>query len=333
MDTVTLDHEQYLNFTGWSGSTYAKKGQAERIDKLCKMGVRVDSVSGKGKKAEYTIIIPSAFWKLLIIQKVSFSEVGANYLDILIEGKGVIKTLQDSIIKFDSEIHDELASKYSKDLESVKTTCKRIKAFLNEYDYINGNLAARRKSHRVKKPFLLTKEWVTDAEALRYDHLARGHWRTFFKKKLSMYQEIESTATSLPSSIFSGEITKLYSFGMSELLGVSYYRVAKETVVEENLLSDIQFVRTAFLESRNLIEVLNELTVKQEQYKMNKKLRIEKAKAATRNETEKQKLSKEKRVAIKKQLHLIELERESSNPPTTKEQIEQIEKAVRSIFQ
>lgn len=330
MNEVTLNYEEYLAFTGWSESSYTKVGQEERIAKLNKMGIRVESVAGKGKKTKYTIIIPLAFWQMLVVQSVSFSEVGADYLNGLIEGKSTVEAGLTSIIKFDSEVYDELAAKYGKDLESVKTTCKRIRAFLHECDYINSNPNTRRKSHRVKKSFH-TKEWVTDTEAGSYDGLARGHWKEFFKQKMSMFQEIEPTAKTLPSNLFGEEIRKLYSFGMADMLDVHYYRVAKETVVEENLLLDIQFVRSAFLESRNLTEVLDELTRRQQQYKIDKKARVEQAKAASQKYAEEQRLSKEEREAIKKQLHLIKLQRESKTPPATKEQMERIQEAVRSI--
>ncbi|MFZ3591507.1 hypothetical protein ACOI1C_20335 [Bacillus sp. DJP31] len=326
MDTVTLDYKQYLAFTSWSEANYKNKTQTDKVTKLTNMGVQVVATLGRGKKAEYIITIPAGFWRMLLIKSMSYTEVGADYIDFLIEGRDVLNTEEGPIVRFDSEIYPELAAKHNVEVESVKTTCIRVRNFLKEHGYIRTATVDGMKTHRVKKSFL-TKEWVTGTEALQFDQAARNHWIRYYREKLSLYKDIDPTATMLPMNVFGVEIRQIYSFGMKDKLDVYYYRVAKKTVVTDNMTADINYAHLSFLETRNLAEVLNELSRRQKLYRTQKKHRDEQ-KVAANEQAQAKKLSKEEREAIHKQMFVIEVQREINWTPPTKEQEERLMLAI-----
>lgn len=49
MDTVTLNHEQYLSFTGWTNGHCLKQTSSARKQRLEDMGAEVVNVDGKGR--------------------------------------------------------------------------------------------------------------------------------------------------------------------------------------------------------------------------------------------------------------------------------------------
>ena len=66
MDIVTLTHEQYLNFTGWSENHALKQTVQNRIDKLKKMGMQEITYLGRGKK------LPIRLLFLLVLENVAY---------------------------------------------------------------------------------------------------------------------------------------------------------------------------------------------------------------------------------------------------------------------
>lgn len=268
MEKVTLNHEQFLHFTGWSEKHATKKTQAERIAKLESMGMEQILLEGRGKKATYSFMVPSGFWRMLIIQNMSYSAVGADYIDYLINGQDVLNTDHGILVKFSVEIHDELAQKHGLEVESVKKTCQRIKSYLNGHDYIGTDMDST-KTHRVR----VGDTWITDTKAIDYDQKARDIWKSYFESRLRAYQEIDPTATKLPLDEFREEISQKYRFEMKEELGVDYYRVAKKHKVTDRLTNDINYVRWAFMQSMNLSVVLEELNRRQAIYREEKEAR------------------------------------------------------------
>lgn len=322
MDKVTLDYKSYLSFVEWSERHCEKRTQNERKAKLVSMGVHVVTATGRGKKASYEIEIPSEFWSMLLIPTVRYSDIGAAYIDILVKGKDKLHMDDAAIVRFATEIYEELARDYEAKLEAVKATCKRIRAYLIEYGYIQTDQPHYDKTHRVKQH--QDDGWAVGQVAIEYDERARSIWYNFFREKLSMYQEINSTAIEVPLYIIGKELRELYSFGMKEQLGVAYYRVARKTHISGELTSDIAFVRHLFLQTLNLTLVKEELAVRQTSHKTKKKLN-KKALELTDN---KEKLSKEDIEAERQAMKVLALRKETQWRPSTEEQKERLKKAV-----
>lgn len=265
MNQVTLNHEQFCSFVRWSSDHALNQIVGDRLDKLKDMGMKDVITQGRGKKATYTFMIPSGFWRLVLIPSMSYREWGAEYLNILIEGKDVHKTEEGILVKFSSEIMQELAEIYKQDYESVKTTCRRIRDTLTENGYIKTDAPNIDKSHRVKSKN--SGEWITGAHALMKDAEARAEWKKFFNRVLAHYQLIKPDATTVPNYLFAAEASRIYRSEMARWLDVSYYRVAKRTFVSNNLEADINYAKLTFLETLDMGIVRNELEHRQEHYK------------------------------------------------------------------
>lgn len=297
MDRVTLTHEQFLSFTGWSNNHALKKIQAERISKLENMGMQSVTSEGRGKKANYSFTIPSGFWRMLLIPSMAYTDIGVDYINHLIEGKNIMNTEEGILVRFSSEIYHELSEKYNAEYKGVEATCTRIRNFLKENDYIRTDSLDAPKSHRVKKK----GSWLTGKQALMYDKEARSIWTNFFRSQLALYQEIVPEATQVPSYVYSTVATRMYQSDIARWLEVDYYRVAKLTTVTDNMIADINYARMEFLETLNLAEVLFELSRRQEQYREQKKRREEHKNIVA--EREKETIpSLEERKAIREQI-------------------------------
>ncbi|UDV99642.1 hypothetical protein FHQ13_020670 [Bacillus cereus] len=271
MNQVTLTHKEFLNFTGWNEPNALNKTVTERMTKLIKMGMQEVTTHGRGKKASYTFFIPSEFWNMQLIPSMSYTAVGADYIKYLIEDGDVFETQEGTIIKFHSEIMQELAEIHNVDIEAVKSTCGRIRKHLIDCSYIRTDIDKRPKSHRVKK----TRDgnWVTGEDAFHYDQQARTHWTNFYRSKLAQYQAIEPTASEVPKYLIGDAAKKLYQVDIARWLGVEYYRVTKRDDITANLKNDITYARQAFLDTYNLTLVKEELTRRQKMYMLEKQYR------------------------------------------------------------
>ncbi|MED1602418.1 hypothetical protein [Alkalihalophilus marmarensis] len=329
MDKVTLTHESYLSFTGWNHNHALKQTQSDRVNKLAKMGMKDITTEGRGKKATYTFIIPSGFWRMLLIPAMSYTKIGADYVTYLIEGKDLQRTDRGTLVRFGSEILIELARKHHAPYKRVEATCGSIKRHLLDHGYIYKDGNEGEKNHRVKKR--LDDGWVTGNEALMYDQMARKKWEEFFKRQLTLYQELCPGALHVPTYICAAEAKKIYQHDMARDLGVAYYKVAKRTNVTDNMISDINYVRQEFLSRQDLSAVRMELASRQEQYKAEKERRDDERKL--RAEQEKEAIpSKDERKGIKDKLTQIARSKKFSNRNMTQAQIEELDRAVAAAF-
>ncbi|NSL68291.1 hypothetical protein [Bacillus toyonensis] len=328
MDKITLTHEQYLSFTGWSERHALKQTVTDRIDRLTKMGMQEVTTNGRGKNATYTFIIPSEFWRLLLIPFMSYTAVGADYINYLLEGKDVLNTQEGIIVRFSTEIIQELAEIHNVDIEAVKTTCRRIRKHLTDCSYIRLDMPESVKSHRVKE----TRDggWMTGEKAFKYDQQARVHWTHFFHTKLAQYQEIEPTATKVPMYIFGAEAKRIYQVDMARWLEVEYYRVAKRTYITDNLTNDINYARQVFLETCNLSQVREELAHRQEQYKL-EKLRRDEQKQLEKRQQEELAPSREEKKEIRERINEVVKSGEFVARMRTTEEQEEHDKLISGI--
>lgn len=272
MDRVTLTHEQFLSFTGWSEKHTLKKIQADRIRKLENMGMQSVTSEGRGMKANYSFSIPAGFWRMLLLKSsMAYTEIGVDYINHLIEGKDMMNTEEGILVRFNSEIYNELSEKYNAEYKGVEATCTRIRNYLMENDYIRTDSLDAPKSHRVKTE----GSWVTGTQAIMYDQEARSIWTNFFRNQLALYQELHPEATQVPSYVYSAEAKRMYQSDIARWLEVDYYRVAKLTLVTDNMIADINYGRMAFLETHDLTEVRMELSRRQEHYRAQKQRREE----------------------------------------------------------
>ncbi|WP_053375534.1 hypothetical protein [Paenibacillus sp. FJAT-27812] len=333
MDTVTLNHEQYLSFTGWSESHCMKQTVSTRRQRLEDMGADVVTVDGKGKGAIYTIRIPAGFYRMLLVDVMRYSPVGAEYIDMIMSGRDIVHCSEGSYVKFSVELYTELAAKYGLEYKAVEATCTRIRNFLHNNGYIVSDSPT--KTHRVKRSKLVggrfVDEWVIGDEAVANDQKARDIWISFFKQKLDAYREIDPDANSIPHKLIGHEMKQLYSFGMKDKLNVEYYRVAKKTQATEALLADINYTRDTFLRTLDLGAVLTVLRDRQSEYRIRKQ---EQREQAQKNEVEIEATqpTKDELEELRQRMKLIELQKESNCPPATEEQKQQLATIIDELF-
>jgi hypothetical protein len=266
MDKVTLNHQQFCSFTGWSEKHALKQVAADRVKKLEKMGMQSVTMDGKGKKATFTFMIPSGFWRMSLIPSMSYSEWGADYLNSLIESRDIQNTDAGVLVRFSSEIYQELCEKHDAEYKAVEATCGRIRTYLAEHGYIKQGDSMDSKSHRVRDK--KTGDWVTGKRALVYDQQARDLWRNFFQSKLSQYQLIKPDATTVPFKLIASELSVMYRFTMARWMDVGFYRVAKRTLPTDNMTADINYMRLIFLDTLDMDMVREEIARRQAHYKM-----------------------------------------------------------------
>lgn len=300
MDKVTLTHEEYLSFTGWKNQYALKRTQKERMAKLKKMGMQEIKIEGKGTKSTYTFTIPTEFWGMLLIQNMTYSQIGADYINCFVKGNDVQKIGRVPLVKLGIEIIQEFAEKHGIEYKTAETTCVKIKKYLMEHDYLSVDEST--KSHRVKEKY--SDEWVTGTRASSYDQEARRIWARVFNRYLTLYKNIDPEATSVPNFIMATEARKMYRMDMARFLNVDYYRIVKRTIPTNKLLNDINYARFTFLQTHNLEQIRLELKERQEQYQANKK--EDEEKEMTLNRLKKQELpSKEERESIIRKINLL----------------------------
>ncbi|GIQ69011.1 hypothetical protein DUZ99_16560 [Xylanibacillus composti] len=325
MDNVTLNHEQFLSFTGWSESHCMKQTVRSRLQKLQNMGVKDVKITGMGKRAEYTLSIPAGFWYMLLINGMSYSPIGAEYIDCIINGRDLVNTAKGTFVKFTNELYMELAQRHEAEYKAVEATCTRIRNSLREHGYITDS---HMKTHRVKRVKLIegkfVNEWVADDEAIVYDQRARAVWTSFFQKKLNAYRKINPEAESVPIYLIAQEVRKVYSFEMAEQLGVEYYRVAKKTEATANLHADISFARNTFLQARDLQAVRKELLLLQQAHRSSTQ-QLKEHEEHAKAELKAHQPSKEALKELQQQMFVAEVQNESMAPPITEEERKQME--------
>ncbi|WP_040205127.1 hypothetical protein [Neobacillus jeddahensis] len=310
MNQVTLNHEQFCSFVKWSTDHALNQIVGDRVDKLRDMGMLEVTTQGRGKKATYTFMIPARFWSLILIPSMSYREWGEEYLKILVESRDVYNNGDGILVKFTSEITQELAEKYNQDYESVKSTIRRIRDSLKENCYIWMDDPNCAKSHRVKGKN--TGEWMTGTYAIKKDAEARSEWKKFFDRILAHYQLINPDANTVPNYLFAAEASRIYRSDMARWLNVEYYRVAKRTYVTDNLTADIKFAKFTFLETLDMGIVRKELLRRQEHYRS--LLAESKKQEERRKEWEKAQMpSLEERKVLQKQI--IQAVQTTYSPP------------------
>lgn len=267
MDVITLNHEQFLAFTGWSHNHCLKQTTAKRFKKLESMGTIPLEVTGRGCKASYTLNIPPSFWSMLLVDEMRFNAVGAAYIEALLNGRDLVSTKLGNYVRFNCELYEELASAHSVNYEAVKAACTRIRSFLHRYGYIFTSHSS--KSHRVKEK--AEGPWTNGEAAVFYDQWARQSWRSFSKAKLNSYRQgVDATADHVPTKLIAPDIRHHYRIVIKEQLKIEHYRVVKRTEANPILIEDINWAREAFLSSLNLSMVRAGLNERQNTHRENK---------------------------------------------------------------
>ncbi|WP_191560678.1 hypothetical protein [Metabacillus idriensis] len=271
MDKVTLNYEQLRAFTGWGVTTARKKNPEDKQVHLENMGMQDVEVVGKGKKATFTFTIPSGFWRMVLIPSMEYREWGVDYINTLIEDKDILNTSDGILVLFATEIYDALAKKHKVDKETVKTTCTRLRAYLLKHDYIRNGGPQDLKSHRVKRKS--EWGWQKGPNAVLYDTKARKIWKDFFSRQNDLYRIYNPQAEKAPAYVYAQEARELYQKNMAYFLQVDFYRVAKRTITNDNLLADINYARLTFLETLDMGIVREEISSRQKEYMADKEQR------------------------------------------------------------
>jgi hypothetical protein len=328
MDAVTLNHDQFCSFVGWSSSYTLNQAQKDRLTKLKDLGMQSISIIGRGKKANYSFLIPAGFWKMSLIPSMAYKEWGADYLNYLIEGKDIHNTDEGILVKFNSEIYEELAEKHNVEYKAVEATCGRIRTYLSAHGYIITKPANGVKTHRVKDQ---DREWITGPLAVQKDLEARNIWSQFFNTELARYKLIKPEATIVPKYLISAKASMMLKSDIARWLEVSYYRVSKRTHITDNMVADINYAQRTFLETLNMGIVIEEIACRQEHYRAI--IAELKAQEERRKELEhSQEPSIEEQRAIRKQMDEAALE--TYNPRNmTAEEKEEWEKMYDFIFE
>lgn len=302
MDKVTLNYEQLRAFTGWKVTTARKKNPEDKQVHLENMGMQDVEVVGKGKKATFTFTIPSGFWRMVLIPSMEYREWGVDYINILIEDGDILNTSDGILVLFATEIYETLAKKHKVDKETVKTTCTRLRGYLLKRDYIRNGGPQDLKSHRVKRK--TEWGWQKGPNAIMYDTRARKVWKDFFHRQNDLYRTYNPHAEKAPAYIYAQEARELYQKNMAFFLQVDYYRVAKRTITNDNLLADINYARLTFLQTLDMGIVRKEIAKRQEEYMAEKEHR-DLAHKRYLEEMKTQMPSREERKAIRDELKKI----------------------------
>lgn len=324
MDVVTLNHEQFLAFTGWSHNHCLKQTTASRLNKLESMGTIPLQVTGRGCTASYTFRIPPSFWPMLLVDEMRFNAVGASYIEAILNGQDLVSTQLGSYVRFNCELYEELASAFSANYEAVKATCTRIRSFLHRYGYIYTNKSST--SHRVKEK--AEGPWMNGEEAVLYDRRARQSWRSFNQAKLKIYrQRVDATAEFVPDKLIKQDIKHHSRIAIKEQLKIEHYRVVKRTETSPILLEDINWAREAFLSSLNLSMVRAGLLERQDTHRKNKQRQDVINKLYTAH-YQSQQPTKEQLSQIQQLMRMAEIKLERPSIPVTEEQQQRLSQAI-----
>ena len=330
MNQVTLNYEQLRAFCGWAESTARKKNPEKKMEHLRSMGMQEITIEGKGKKATFTFTIPNGYWRMALIPSMDYSEVAVDYINTLIEGKDILNTEDGILVLFGTEIYALLAKKHNMNYETVKTTCIRARKHLMEHDYIRNGGARDAKSHRVKRK--LEWGWQTGPQAIAYDTKARKVWKDFFDAQDEAYRRINPMAEKAPNWMYASEANELYAQGMARIhLNVDYYKVAKRTIINDNLVADINYMKLAFFESLDMGAVREELVERQEGYKRDKERREQLLKKRIAQEIQQQPPLAERR-AIRAKVNGVRQTASFQDRKLSKKAIQERERTLDSII-
>ncbi|MGG3608070.1 hypothetical protein ABET09_14900 [Priestia megaterium] len=288
---VTLNGTETYKLLGWSKNHFTKQTKAGRIEALKKLGIQVLCVEGRGLKAMYDLDIPNAFWNHLTIPNMHMNEVSARYLewkrtnDVLVD-----TTSGNQIILFEGEVADMFAEEFGIEMETARTTIKRIKKTLMENDYLYEDDG--RKMHRFKRK--KNENWITGDEAVSLHLSAKLKWKRFYDKNAALAQRINHEWDRAPHWLIQDEIKEFYFQGLAtelELKG-GVYKVAKLMRANQNFHDDIAWAKRAFLESNDMEMVRDELANRQAGYREEKAKREQEIKELT--EARKAEMAKER---------------------------------------
>ncbi|RTQ92245.1 hypothetical protein [Lysinibacillus telephonicus] len=260
MKKVTLNNLEIQLFINMNEAQISKKGRQAVINKLTTMGMKNIQIEGKGKNASYTFDFPDRFGELLMLPKQrlpQYSMIEIECMDLLIKGNE-----RDGLVMFFDELIKEIATKHGAEYEAVKTKIRRIKSHLMDCGLIQPN----NKSHRVK----VDDEWVTGKRAFAIHGEIKNVWKKTYIRQLEEYQQLYPNAESVPKWVFKSENQQLAISTIPRWFSVDCYKVAKGYVVDERLLSDIQYANDAILQTFNLDAVRNEISRRQKKYKEEK---------------------------------------------------------------
>lgn len=260
MKKVTLNNLEIQLFINMNEAQISKKGRQEVINKLTTMGMKNIEIEGRGKNATYTFDFPERFGELLMLPKQrlpQYSMIEIECIDLLIKGNE-----RDNLVLFLDELIREIATKHGAEYEAVKTKFRRVKSHLLDC----GLILPSKKSHRVK----VDDKWVTGKRALNLNDEIKNIWKKTYRRQLAQYQQLFPNAERVPKWMFRSENQQLALSSIPRWFSVDCYKVAKGYVVDERLLSDIQYANDAILQTFNLNEVRNEISRRQKKYKEEK---------------------------------------------------------------
>ncbi|WP_110067099.1 hypothetical protein [Cytobacillus oceanisediminis] len=329
MDKVTLNYEQLRAFTEWGVATARKKNPMAKKKHLESMGMQDVEVVGKGTRATFTFTIPPGFWRMVLIPSMDYREWGVDYINILIEDGDILNTSDGILVLFATEIYETLAKKHQVDKETVKTTCTRLRGYLLKRDYIRNGGPQDLKSHRVKRK--TEWGWQKGPNAVMYDTRARKVWKDFFHRQNDLYRTYNPQAEKAPAYIYAQEARELYQKNMTFFLQVDYYRVAKRTITNDNLLADINYARSTFLETLDMGIVRKEIAKRQEEY-MAEKERRDSAHKRYLEEIKTQMPSRDERKAIRDELKKIASSTSFQQRNMTQAQREELDRVMEEIL-
>jgi hypothetical protein len=262
---VILNGTETYKLIGWSQKHFLKQTKPVRKEAIEKLGIEVLSDEGRGLKSQYELIIPNSFWNHLTIPKMENNEVTTKYLEWLRTNDLLMDTnSKDQIILFEREIADMFAVEFGIEMETARTTIKRIKKALMNNDYLYED--ERRKMHRFKRK--KNENWITGDEAIHLHLRARTLWNRFYEKYKVLAQRINPAWDEAPHWLISDEKRAFFFKGLPDEMELEggVYKAAILIRTTQEFHDDIAWAKRAFLETQDMEMIRAELAARQASY-------------------------------------------------------------------
>jgi hypothetical protein len=277
---VLLNGIETYKLLGWGKKHFLNQIVPNRKAALEKLGIKVLSIEGDGLKAQYELNIPNAFWNHLTIRKMEMNEVTVRYLEWLRTNDLLMDTESgNQIILFEREIADIFAEELGIEMETARTTIKRIKSKLMKNDYLYED--ERRKMHRFKRK--KNENWITGDEAVHFHLRARALWNRFYEKHKVLAQRINPAWDEAPHWLISDEKRDFFFKGLPDEMELEggVYRAANLVRTNQEFHDDIAWAKKTFLETKDMEMIRAELDARQAGYREEKAKRAREIKELT----------------------------------------------------
>jgi len=253
---VTWTKQDFMDFTGWSGTTYSNLDKSQKASRLYNMGVTLHDLTGKGDTTTATVTIHNFAWFNLLLRGEAFrNEVAEAYLQELFTGNGYMELDGVFIAATIKEYAEKYGTMFGKTVSAAKNKLDRIRKPLNKNDYLLKGKRSPVKQIRVKQAGQET--YLKGARAIYLNDTLRTEYVSFYDKlneRLPLYASDPRHVRNQKNRLRKEEAID-FTEHLKNKYKLSLIRCHHTAVISEKALSDYQAIITLYMLGTTFTEI------------------------------------------------------------------------------